>query len=103
MAERDIFDLLCVGFGPASLAIAVAIAEHNATPSGVKSPLSDKQFSSLGGLQEALGHSDDAALRQEIESAVLGGRKIKAAFVEKYDGFKWHPGMMLEGSKMQIS
>jgi L-ornithine N5-monooxygenase len=63
------FDLICVGFGPASLAIAVAL--HDATYHG------RKDFSS--------------------------SYSPKVCFLEKQCSFRWHAGMLLPGSKMQIS
>ncbi|KWU42464.1 hypothetical protein RHOSPDRAFT_21154 [Rhodotorula sp. JG-1b] len=68
VCHGEIYDTLSVGFGPASVALAIALVEHNA---GLPSP-----------------HD---------------GPAVKACFIERYDGFKWHPGMMLPGSKMQIS
>lgn len=62
------YDLVCVGFGPASLAIAIAL--HDA-----------------------------------LEDASHGKRyKLpKICFLEKQQQFAWHAGMMVPGSKMQIS
>lgn len=62
------YDLVCVGFGPASLAIAIAL--HDA--------------------QENLGR--DANYRTP-----------RVCFLEKQQQFAWHAGMMVPGSKMQIS
>lgn len=63
------FDLICVGFGPASLAIAIAL--HDATSYDVK----------VGGYP----------------------RTRKVCFLEKQRSFRWHAGMLLPGSTMQIS
>ncbi|KKY29232.1 putative l-ornithine n5-oxygenase [Phaeomoniella chlamydospora] len=63
-ATDDVLDLLCVGFGPASLAIAIA-------------------------------------LRERFED--LDGPKPSVAFLEKQSQFAWHAGMLLPGSRMQIS
>ena len=63
------FDLLCVGFGPASLAIAIAL--HDAASHGAKFCRSSK--------------------------------KPKICFLEKQRSFRWHAGMLVPGSKMQIS
>jgi L-ornithine N5-oxygenase len=71
--DNELHDLVCVGFGPASLAIAVALHDS---------------------LDSRLGHG---------ESLPLGGRIPKVAFLEKQSGFAWHAGMLLEGAKMQIS
>jgi L-ornithine N5-monooxygenase len=63
------FDLVCVGFGPASLAIAIAL--HDATSHDQK------------------GYSNSSV--------------PKICFLEKQRSFRWHAGMLLPGSKMQIS
>ena len=65
----DSFDLICVGFGPASLAIAVALHDattHNGNPSSSSST-------------------------------------PRICFLEKQDSFRWHAGMLIPGSTMQIS
>ncbi|KAF1351604.1 L-ornithine 5-monooxygenase (L-ornithine N(5)-oxygenase) [Lizonia empirigonia] len=72
--EDELHDLICVGFGPASLAISVAI--HDALE-GTDSSLSDAP-----GLQS---------------------RPPKVAFLEKQPEFAWHAGMLLPGAKMQIT
>ncbi|KAF2813970.1 L-ornithine 5-monooxygenase (L-ornithine N(5)-oxygenase) [Mytilinidion resinicola] len=69
----ELHDLVCVGFGPASLAIAVAL--HDA----------------LDGFSPA---SDLSALQ---------GRAPKVCFLERQAQFAWHAGMLLPGAKMQIS
>ena len=61
---ENIHDLLCVGFGPASLAIAIA-------------------------LQEKFEGSNQA--------------RPVVSFLERQPHFAWHAGMLLPGSKMQIS
>lgn len=66
---EQIYDVLGVGFGPANLAVSVAIAEHNAS----------------------LSSSDSTE------------KKLSCCFVENHPKFDWHPGMMLQGSRMQIS
>ncbi|SGY84514.1 BQ5605_C009g05701 [Microbotryum silenes-dioicae] len=109
-SSLSIFDLLCVGFGPASLALAVALVEQNQQAQSV----TPNVYSSLGGLQEALrdgselrnrgsepnAASADPADRPGIKST---SGPIKVCFIEKHDTFRWHPGMMLDGSTMQIS
>ena len=81
-ATDQVYDILCVGFGPASLAIAVALhdaaeaeargeAEHN-----INTPHSKKPWR----------HSE-----------------LKVAFLERQHDFAWHAGMLLPGAKMQIS
>ncbi|KIJ69298.1 hypothetical protein HYDPIDRAFT_24148 [Hydnomerulius pinastri MD-312] len=64
-AERMIYDVIGLGFGPANLAIAGALVEK----ANESSPIS-------------------------IE---------KVLFIERHDEFKWHPGMLLPGARMQIS
>jgi L-ornithine N5-oxygenase len=72
--KEDLHDLICVGFGPASLAIGVAL--HDAL---------DKTSPSLKDLPSLLGRSP------------------KVAFLERRSHFAWHPGMLLPGAKMQIT
>ncbi|KAL6703325.1 L-ornithine N(5)-monooxygenase [Coniothyrium glycines] len=72
--EDELHDLICVGFGPASLAIGVAL--HDALE-GTDSSLAD-----VPGLQT---------------------RPPKVAFLEKQSQFAWHAGMLLPGAKMQIT
>lgn len=73
-AEDDIYDLICVGFGPASLAIAIALHDALDTRlSGPSPPLSP------------------------------AAKQPKVCFLEKQKQFQWHAGMFLPGSKMQIS
>jgi L-ornithine N5-oxygenase len=62
-------DLLCVGFGPASLAIGIA--------------LNDAMDPGLGASQTNF--------------------KPKVTFLEKQNQFAWHSGMLVPGSRMQIS
>ncbi|KAL2355371.1 L-ornithine 5-monooxygenase (L-ornithine N(5)-oxygenase) [Cryomyces antarcticus] len=72
--DNELHDLICIGFGPASLAIAVAL--HDA-------------------LDES--HAPTKSLPR------LGARPPKIAFLERQRCFGWHTGMLLEGAKMQIS
>lgn len=71
---EELHDLICVGFGPASLAIGVAI--HDALDG------TDPSLDDVPGLQ---------------------GRPPKVAFLEKQSQFAWHAGMLLPGAKMQIT
>ncbi|KAJ1307785.1 hypothetical protein OPQ81_001871 [Rhizoctonia solani] len=65
----EVYDLLGIGFGPANLAISVALLEH-----------------------------------WDTHKAAGTEPKIKnACFVERHARFSWHPGMLLPGSRMQIS
>ena len=66
--DDEIHDLICVGFGPASLAIAVALHD------------------------ELEGRNP--ALRSNLP---------KVRFIERQTQFAWHAGMLLPGTKMQIS
>lgn len=72
-SAEETYDLICVGFGPASLAIAIAL--HDALDSR----------SSLPGLNNIRQHAP------------------KILFVEKQFQFGWHTGMLLPGARMQIS
>lgn len=71
--EKEIHDMVCVGFGPASLAIAVA-------------------------LHDALEGTDES-----LDVPGLTDRKPKVAFLEKQNRFAWHAGMLLPGARMQIT
>ncbi|EDU51193.1 IucD Lysine ornithine N-monooxygenase [Pyrenophora tritici-repentis] len=72
--EDELHDLICVGFGPASLAIGVAL--HDALDG------TDPSLADVPGLQS---------------------RMPKVAFLEKQSQFAWHAGMLLPGAKMQIT
>ncbi|RMZ88391.1 hypothetical protein DV736_g4382, partial [Chaetothyriales sp. CBS 134916] len=61
---EEMYDLVCVGFGPASLAVAIALDEMKG-------------------------------------SFVQGQPNVR--FVERQSQFRWHSGMLLPGTKMQIS
>lgn len=71
--EEELHDLVCVGFGPASLAIAVA-------------------------LHDSLDGSDPS-----LDIPSLHGRAPKVAFLERQEKFAWHAGMLLPGARMQIT
>lgn len=107
MEPQTVYDTLSIGFGPASVALAIALVEHNA---GLPSPAGGPPvYSALGGLQDALGYDANAAAgtaerpSTSHTPSASSPPKVKACFIERYDAFKWHPGMMLPGSKMQIS
>lgn len=68
-SSEDLHDLICVGFGPASLAIAIAL--HDA--------------------MEQKAAPRDSSLQPKV------------CFLERQQQFAWHAGMLLPGSKMQIS
>ncbi|KAF2235426.1 hypothetical protein EV356DRAFT_444901 [Viridothelium virens] len=69
----ELHDLICVGFGPASLAIAIA-------------------------LHDAL---DDSVAEKNLFRT--SGQRPKVAFLERQPQFAWHAGMILPGAKMQIT
>ncbi|KAI0003534.1 L-lysine 6-monooxygenase (NADPH-requiring)-domain-containing protein [Xylariaceae sp. FL0662B] len=69
-SAEDVHDLICVGFGPASLAIAVT-------------------------LHDILDRGRHRSLNR--------GSPPKVLFLEKQPKFSWHSGMLLPGTKMQIS
>jgi L-ornithine N5-oxygenase len=71
--EDEVHDLVCVGFGPASLAIAVAL--HDA----------------VDGVDPTL------------DIPTVRGRAPKVAFLERQHRFQWHAGMLLPGARMQIT
>ncbi|EKV10717.1 L-ornithine N5 monooxygenase [Penicillium digitatum] len=66
----EMHDLICVGFGPASLAIAIA-------------------------LNDAMDPALDVSKHPNFEP--------KVCFLEKQSQFAWHSGMLVPGSRMQIS
>ena len=66
--DDEVHDLICVGFGPASLAIAVAL--HDGLETG---------------------------------EPRLSSRSPKVRFQERQSKFAWHAGMLLPGTKMQIT
>jgi L-ornithine N5-monooxygenase len=71
---EELHDLVCVGFGPASLAIAIA-------------------------LDDTLASSDSPGTLPQLGS----NRRPKVLFLERQAQFAWHAGMQLPGAKMQIS
>lgn len=66
----EMHDLLCVGFGPASLAIAIALHD---------------------------------AMDPCLSRTATGSFKPKVCFLERQKQFAWHAGMLVPGSRMQIS
>ncbi|KAF8753270.1 L-lysine 6-monooxygenase (NADPH-requiring) [Rhizoctonia solani] len=65
----EVYDLLGIGFGPANLAITVALLE----------------------------------LWDQHKAAGTEPNIKNACFIERHPRFSWHPGMLLPGSRMQIS
>ncbi|KAF2748009.1 hypothetical protein M011DRAFT_27894 [Sporormia fimetaria CBS 119925] len=72
-SEDELHDVVCVGFGPASLAIAVA-------------------------LHDALDGTDPS-----LDIPGLQGRTPKVTFLERQEKFAWHSGMLIPGARMQIT
>ncbi|KAJ5143123.1 uncharacterized protein N7515_001910 [Penicillium bovifimosum] len=66
----EMHDLLCVGFGPASLAIGIALND---------------------------------AMDPALNTLKNPDFKPKVCFLEKQSQFAWHSGMLVPGSRMQIS
>jgi L-ornithine N5-oxygenase len=60
-----VYDIVGIGFGPANLALAIAVEEHNA--------------------------------------AVRPNERVSSAFLERQPEFRWHPGMLIDGTVMQVS
>lgn len=67
------YDLICVGFGPANLALAIALHDALDDPSSVS------------------------------KVSRLHTRPPKVLFLERQEHYGWHEGMLLPGAKMQIS
>ncbi|EGF98827.1 L-ornithine-N-5-monooxygenase-like protein [Melampsora larici-populina 98AG31] len=78
--DETIYDILGIGFGPSNLSISVVLAEMNLNL--------NLQISS---------HSQDDRIKKNPK------RIIRSCFLESHDRFRWHPGMMIPGSRMQIS
>ncbi|KAI8812029.1 L-lysine 6-monooxygenase (NADPH-requiring)-domain-containing protein [Cladochytrium replicatum] len=74
------YDTLCVGFGPSSLSIAVAMSDFVKKERGSTATLDDPS-----------------------NCDPLFGSNLKLCFIEKQAGFTWHGGMLLEDARMQIS
>lgn len=70
---EQLHDLVCVGFGPASLAIATAL------------------------------HDKLSALSNEEPSSSSKVQFPKVAFLERQPRFAWHAGMLVPGATMQIT
>jgi L-ornithine N5-monooxygenase len=73
-AVEHVYDLIGVGFGPANLALAIAVDEHDAS----------------NGRDSGDGRNGAA-------------RKRSAIFLERKDQFSWHQGMLIDDATMQIS
>ncbi|KAH0551272.1 hypothetical protein GP486_007444 [Trichoglossum hirsutum] len=72
--REELHDLICVGFGPASLAIAIALHDMLVSPD----------------------YSNNL-------SQLRPSREPKTLFLERQPQFAWHVDMLLPGAKMQIS
>ncbi|KAJ1558831.1 hypothetical protein HK096_002700 [Nowakowskiella sp. JEL0078] len=68
------FDLVCVGFGPAALSLAVTMADTGRITAN---------FSSV--------------------PCVSTNESLRVLFIEKQQSFLWHGGMLVEDSRMRIS
>lgn len=68
---EDMHDVLCIGFGPASLAIGIAL--HDSLDPALAKPGTNTNF------------------------------QPKVCFLERQKRFAWHSGMLVPGSRMQIS
>lgn len=90
-----------MGLGPASLACAIALAEHNASPGA--GLLAQQVYSSVGKLSESLADADGPGRPSVDPASGVGQRSLRVCFLEAHAAFDWHPGMMLDGSRMQIS
>lgn len=64
LAGHDVYDVIGVGFGPANMALAIALEEEAERP---------------------------------------GGKELSRLFLEARPDQCWHPGMLLEGSQIQIT
>ena len=82
----EVYDILCVGFGPASLAIAVAL--HDAAEAE--------------SMAEAAGKCEFSLDAPNCKKPRPFSH-LRVAFLEKQHEFAWHAGMLLPGAKMQIS
>ncbi|ODQ55920.1 hypothetical protein SAICODRAFT_153674 [Saitoella complicata NRRL Y-17804] len=92
-----IHDILCAGFGPAGLAIAVALHDHPAT-SHIFSSYT-KGFPGHRGSLADSGYATSTPPSPSSETAPASS----VLFLEKQAQFRWHPGMLIPGSRMQIS
>lgn len=70
---EELHDVVCIGFGPASLSIAIAL--HDALTNSATRP----------------------------QQGSIRGQEPKVAFIERQHHFAWHEGMLLPDAKMQIT
>ncbi|OAV98400.1 hypothetical protein PTTG_05560 [Puccinia triticina 1-1 BBBD Race 1] len=80
----EVFDLIGIGFGPANLSLGVRLAEENLAVASIHQP-------------RARGDDDEDHNHHQAKTA------LKTCFIESNQCFRWHPGMMIDGSRMQIS
>ncbi|KAJ3022375.1 hypothetical protein HKX48_006310 [Thoreauomyces humboldtii] len=73
------FDVLCVGFGPAGLAIGAAMADRGVITAQGMSQTIDDSISSSG-----------------------SNNRLDVHFVERQQSFQWHGGMLIDNTRMQI-
>lgn len=76
---RRVYEIAGIGFGPANLALAVAIAEQRA------------------------GHMGDDAGWTPEDAAEPYAERISAVFLERQPRFGWHRGMLIDDATMQVS
>ncbi|BFZ64107.1 hypothetical protein YB2330_005246 [Saitoella coloradoensis] len=93
-----VHDILCAGFGPAGLAIAVALHDHPAT-SHIFSSYTKQPFPGHRGSLADSGYATSTPPSPSSETAPPSS----VLFLEKQPQFRWHPGMLIPGSRMQIS
>jgi L-ornithine N5-oxygenase len=74
-----VYDLIGLGFGPANIAIAGALIDKWDTTVRSSSPTN-----------AVANHIHQTASFRNV------------CFIEKHDKFRWHPGMLLPGTRMQI-
>lgn len=84
--SEPIHDLICVGFGPASLAIAIALADTYPSSSSPSAAIHSVPFTTV---------SPSSPSPSPLPPTTL--------FLERQPQFAWHAGMQLPGAKMQIS
>lgn len=94
------FDLVCVGFGPASLAVAVAL--HDSLASNSNNTFSHSTSAATTTTAAAGSNSSDDGLYPPPPRSPQQ-QPPKVLFIEKQASFAWHAGMLLPGAKMQIS
>jgi len=75
MTSSCVYNVIGLGFGPANLAVAGALLEHPG----------QMQWNSSPSVSQTCPISVNNSL-----------------FIERHHEFRWHPGMLLPGARMQI-